>query len=94
MKYLPGMVTIAAVMLTAGAALAGEQTVRLNVANMTCISCPYIVKRSLEDVDGVPEAAVSYEEHQATVRFDDGKTATAALTQATAGYGFPSTVIE
>ena len=63
MKYLSGMATIAAVVLTAGAALAGEQTVRLTVANMTCISCPYIVKRSLEDVDGVPEVAVSYEEH-------------------------------
>ncbi len=94
MKYLPGMATIAAVMLTAGAALAGEQTVRLNVENMTCATCPYIVKRSLEDVDGVLEVAVSYEEHQAIIRFDDGKTDTAALTRATTGYGFPSTVIE
>ena len=94
MKYLPGMATIAAVMLTAGAALAGEQTVRLNVENMTCASCPYIVKRSLEDVGGVLQVVVTYEEHQAVVRFDDGKTDTAALTQATADYGFPSTVIE
>lgn len=72
--------------------LSAEQTVALNV-KMWCASCPYIVKRSLQDVAGVKDVKVSYEQQQAVVRFDDESTSVAALTKATAGVGFPSTVV-
>lgn len=72
--------------------LSAEQTVALNV-KMWCSSCPYIVKRTLESVAGVRDVKVSYEQQQAVVRFDDKSTSVAALTKATAGVGFPSTVV-
>lgn len=77
--------------LLAGAAHASEKTVTLNIA-MWCASCPYIVKRSLEGVEGVAEVAVSYEDQSATVTFDDQLADVAALTTATAEIGFPATL--
>ena len=74
-----------------GAAHAGEKTVTLNIP-MWCASCPYMVKRSLERVDGVAEVMVSYEGQSATVIFDDQRTDVAALTAATADIGFPATL--
>ena len=73
----------------AGPALSAERMVTLDV-KMSCPSCPFIVKRTLQGVAGVSDVAVSYEEQTATVRFDDDKTDVTALTQATADVGFPS----
>lgn len=71
------------------AASAAERTVTLAVP-MSCPTCPYIVKRSLEKVAGVQDVSVSYDAQTATVRYDDEKATIAALTQATADVGFPS----
>lgn len=69
---------------------AAERTVTLEVANMTCASCPYIVRQVLSRVPGVTAVEVSYASKQAVVTFDDEKADVAALTEATAGIGFPS----
>ena len=77
-------------LLAGGAALAAERTVTLEVANMTCVTCPYIVRASLADVPGVSGIEVSYERRTAVVTFDDSVADVAALTAATAKVGFPS----
>ncbi|HEB79079.1 MAG TPA: mercuric transport protein periplasmic component, partial [Rhodospirillales bacterium] len=43
------------------AAFAAERTVTLSVENMSCVSCPYIVKKALTAIPGVKNAEVSYE---------------------------------
>ncbi len=75
-----------------GGARAAEQTVTLQV-DMWCPSCPYIIKRTLADIDGVKEVTISYAKQIAVVRFDNERTGVSALTQATADLGFPSTVM-
>ncbi len=65
----------------------------LAVKNMTCASCPYIVKNSLVAVPGVSKAEVSFEDKSATVTFNDEKTSITALTEATANAGYPSTLL-
>ncbi len=40
--------------------LAAERTVTLAVDNMTCASCPYIVRQSLAAIPGVATVAVSF----------------------------------
>ena len=93
MKRYSAAALFAAVLLAgAGAAFAGEKTVKLSVA-MWCAACPYMVQRSLERVEGVVEVAVSYDDQSATVIFDDDKTDVAALTTATADIGFPSELL-
>lgn len=69
-------------------------TVTLKVGNMSCAACPTIVRRTLENVDGVVKAEVSYREKTAVVTYDPAKASAAQLTAATAKIGFPSTVIE
>lgn len=92
MKYLWAAALFAIVVMTsAGAAFAAESTVKLNIP-MWCVSCPYMVQRVLENVEGVAGVAVSYEDQSATVTFDDQRTTVAALTEATAEIGFPATL--
>lgn len=71
---------------------AAEQTVTLNVKNMTCAMCPITVKKSLQKVEGVNEVAVSFDQKTATVTYNDEKTSTNQLTAATTNTGYPSTL--
>ena len=73
-------------------AWAATKTVTLAVPGMTCAACPITVKTALAKVDGVEKTEVSFEKREAVVTFDDAKTTVAALTKATAGAGYPSTV--
>lgn len=92
MRRSLSMAVLASALLAAGAARAGEQTVTLAVENMTCASCPYIVKKTLAAVSGVSKTEVSFEARTATVTFDDEKANIATLTKATTSAGYPSTV--
>ena len=70
------------------------ERVTLAVENMTCALCPYTVRKSLQQVEGVVDAQVDFGEKTATVVFDPQKTGVEALTQATTNAGYPSTLKE
>jgi periplasmic mercuric ion binding protein len=83
-----------ALVLSAGVAFASPpQTATLAVENMTCGTCPIVVKKALERVPGVSATLVDFDKKTATVTFDPDKATTARLTQATAEAGFPSKLI-
>ena len=69
-KSLSALALIMSVM-TAPAVFATERTVTFAIDNMTCASCPYIVKTSMAAVPGVSTVAVSFEAKTATVTFDE-----------------------
>ncbi len=94
MKRLLSSAVLAAGLLASGAVHAGERTVTLAVENMTCASCPYIVRKSLAAVPGVSKVGVLFEAKSATVTFDDQKTNVVALMAATTSVGFPSQLRE
>lgn len=77
-------------LLAAPVAFAGEKTVTLDVANMTCPACPYIVRGSLVAVPGVSSVEISLENKTAIVTYDDAKAAVAALVAATTNAGYLS----
>ncbi len=83
-------VAVLALGLLASPALAAVRTVTLAVENMTCASCPYIVKESLAAVQGVSAVEVSFENRTATVTFDDATTNIVTLIKATTDAGYPS----
>ena len=85
---------LAALFLSIAPAVAGEQTITLAVENMTCASCPYIVRKALESVPGVTHVEVRFRQGTAIVTFDDAKADVARMTAATAGLGYPSHMIE
>ncbi len=93
MKNLLKTAALASILLApAGVAFAGERTVTLDVDNMTCASCPLMVRQALAAVPGVNKAEVSYRTRTATVTFDDARTTAEALTGATTQAGYPARV--
>jgi mercuric ion binding protein len=82
------------VLLAAGVAFAAPpHTVTLAVDNMTCGTCPIVVKKALERVPGVSSTTIDFDKKTATVTFDPDKATSARLTQATTEAGFPSKLI-
>ncbi len=92
-KYLSAL-SLMASMMTASTAFAGERTITFAVDNMTCASCPYIVKSSMEGVLGVAKVAVSFRAKTATVIFDDAKTNTDAIATASVNAGYPAHLVK
>jgi len=75
-------------------AVAAEQTIKLSVPDMTCVSCPYMVKQAISAVDGIKAVEATMEDRSATVTFEDTLTSIEAIQQATANIGYPSTLFE
>ena len=84
---------VLAAFLAAGAAFAGgAKTATLAVTNMDCAACPITVRAALEKVPGVTTAKVDFKTKLAVVAYDSDQTSPQALTKATAGAGYPSSV--
>ncbi|RTL68653.1 MAG: mercury resistance system periplasmic binding protein MerP [Hyphomicrobiales bacterium] len=90
MKRFMSLAGLAATLLWSVAAMAAEQTVTLDVANMYCAACPATVQRSLSAVPGVTKVVVSFEKKTAVVTFDDQKATLAALVAAPTNAGYPT----
>tara|TARA_R110002049_G_scaffold92285_1_gene229030 strand:- start:90 stop:383 length:294 start_codon:yes stop_codon:yes gene_type:complete len=73
-------------------AWAAEQTVKLSVPDMNCVSCPYMVKKVISRVPGVLSVSATMQDRSATVSFDDTKATIDDLLLATASIGYPSAV--
>lgn len=85
---------LVATVVVATGAQAEERNVTLKVGNMFCAACPYIVERTLESVDGVVKADVSYGTKTAAVTYEDSLTTLAHITVATAQIGYPLALLE
>lgn len=83
----------ALLILSGAAAPAGTSTVTLSVDNMTCATCPVIVRAALYDLNGVENVVVSMKERAAVVTFDDQQVDVEDLTEATTNAGFPARVV-
>ena len=90
MKRLFPFAAVVLGLLGSGGALAGEQTVGLEVANMSCAACAPIVRKTLSRVAGVTKVAVSVETASAVVTFDDQRTSVQALVKAVTNAGYPT----
>jgi mercuric ion binding protein len=90
MKKCLSVITLSVSMMAALAAFAAERTVTFAVDNMTCASCPYIVKTSMSQVPGVAHVVVSFGAKTATVTFDDAKTSPDAIAAASMNAGYPA----
>ncbi len=69
-----------------------NQSVTLDMQNMTCPMCKFTIKKALQGVNGVQTVNVDYNSKTANVSFDPQKTNTEALIKATTNAGYPATV--
>jgi mercuric ion binding protein len=90
MKMHLSALALIASAISASPALAAERTVTFAVENMTCASCPYLVKKSMSSVLGVTRVDVSFEAKAATATFDDAKTSADAIAAASTNAGYPA----
>ena len=88
------LVTAAVLSLLMAPAWASNQTVTLSVPGMDCPVCPITVKKALTKVGGVAKVDVNFAKRQAVATYDDTRTNTGALIQATKDAGYPFTVME
>ena len=73
---------------------AALETVTFDVHSMTCASCPFIVKKTLEKAPGVTKATADFDTKTARVMFDKEKTNIPALLKALKNRGYPSSVLD
>jgi len=90
MKRLLATAVIAGALSLSAAAVAADRTVTLAVENMTCATCPYIVKKAIAAVPGVSKVDVSFEKKTAVITFDNAKTSLDAVTGASTNAGYPA----
>jgi len=69
-----------------------NQSVTLDMQNMTCAMCKIIIKKALQSVDGVQDVKVDPESKTSTVIFSPQKTTIEALIKATTNAGYPATI--
>jgi len=94
MKFIKIVLTIFLITSFSIVAFAKEKEIELYIDNMTCPSCPFMVKKTLQKIDGVKEVETDYFSKTATVIFDDSKTNEDALIEASTNQGFPAEVLE
>ena len=92
-RFILGSAYLSALIAVGVAFAAPPQTTTLAVENMTCGTCPIVVKKALERVPGVTSTSVDFDKKTVTVTFDPDKATSAKLTQATTEAGFPSKVL-
>lgn len=86
-----------AALFTTDAAQAAERTVRLDVTNVTCVTCAPIVRRTISRIPGVEAVTVTVSpdgrgQAVATVTYDDARVTPAALALASTRAGYPARV--
>ena|ERR1700676_3663334 len=92
-RFILGPLSLSTLLCAGVAFAAPPHTVTLAVENMTCGTCPIVVRKALGRVPGVSATTIDFDKKTATVTFDPDKATSARLTQATTEAGFPSKLI-
>lgn len=87
------VIALGSILYTSTLLASPPHTATLAVENMTCGTCPIVVRKALEHVPGVRSTTVDFQKKTATVTFDPDKATTSQLTAATTNAGFPSKVL-
>jgi mercuric ion binding protein len=66
-KYVKKIAAVCLLSLLSLSASAKEQTVNLEVPTMNCVTCPFTVRKALQNVEGVTKAEVTFETKLAVV---------------------------
>lgn len=82
------------VISSAAPSLAADATVTFAVDRMTCKMCPITVRKAMQDVDGVVDAKVDYDNKTATVTFDDARTTPDDIAKASTEIGYPASLAQ
>ncbi|TPI50195.1 mercuric transport protein periplasmic component [Mesorhizobium sp. B2-9-1] len=74
-------------------AVAAQHTATFSVPDMTCPLCPITVTTAIRHLDGIVSVSTNVGAKTATVVFDDRKTSTASIADASANAGYPAALV-
>lgn len=92
MKHLLVIATFILTLTMTSAVYADDKSCTLEVKNLVCPACSYMLKSSLLELSGVKD--VSFDGAMATVTYDDEKTNVDALIEVANGMGYPATQVQ
>ncbi|WP_214477317.1 cation transporter [Mesorhizobium sp. dw_380] len=75
-------------------AAAAQRTSTFSIPGMTCPLCPVTVATAIRHLDGIVSIATDVNAKTATVIFDDSKTSTAAIADASTNAGYVATLVK
>jgi mercuric ion binding protein len=81
-------------LLATAPAVAGQHTATFSVPDMTCSLCPITVATAIKHLDGIVSVSTDVDAKTATVVFDDGKTSTAAIADASTNAGYAAALVK
>ncbi|MDX8480686.1 cation transporter [Mesorhizobium sp. VK24D] len=87
-------IAIAVLLLATAPAAAGQRTATFSVPDMTCPICPVTVATAIKRLDGIVAVSTDIDAKTATVVFDDGKTSTAAIADASTNAGYAAALVK
>ncbi len=68
-----------------------NQSIVLNLQNMTCAMCKYTIKKALLSVKGTKKVSVNFEDKTAFITFNPQETSADTLIKAITNAGYPAT---
>ncbi|UCI05626.1 cation transporter [Mesorhizobium sp. B1-1-8] len=74
-------------------ALAAQRTATFSVPDMVCPLCPITVATAIRRLDGIVSVSTDVGAKTATVVFDDGKTSTGAIADASTNAGYAAALV-
>ena len=75
-------------------AAAAQRTATFSVPDMTCALCPITVATAIRHLDGIVSVSADVSAKTATVVFDDSKTSTAAIADASTKAGYAAALVK
>lgn len=90
-KYLALVVPL---WLISFVSVADTQNATLNVQNMSCATCPVVVRGVLLKMEGVDDVVVSMKDKTVVVTFDNGMVSTQDLVNVVSNSGFPAKLLK
>ena len=88
------VIAIVAPLLATVPAAAGQHTATFSVPDMTCPLCPLTVTTAIKHLDGIVSVSTDVDAKTATVVFDDSKTSTAAIAEASINAGYAAALVK
>lgn len=73
---------------------AEEQTVKLSIPDMSCASCPYMVKNVISKLEGIVSVEATMQDRSATVVYNDETVDVKMIQEATKSIGYPSEIFD
>jgi len=81
-------------MVISSVGLAATNKVVLRIEGMTWATCPFIIKKALEGLEGVEKAEISFSKKRGDILFDADKVSEAVIVNKVNEIGFNAKVIE